>query len=210
MDITTALVSFSIAAALLTITPGLDTALVLRTSAVEGPRRAMLAGAGVVTGVLAWGVIAALGLGAVLAISEIAFRTLQLAGAAYLIWLGVGMLRAAIRPKPQGAATANAPKTPYWFLRGVMTNLLNPKVGVFYMSLLPQFLPAAVPVVPFSVLLAGIHAAMGLVFFATITAATAPFHMALTRTRLPRILDGATGGVLIFFALRLLTDRRAA
>lgn len=61
MDVATALLSFSIAAALLTITPGLDTALVPRTAAVEGPRRAMLAGAGVVTGVLAWGLIAALG-----------------------------------------------------------------------------------------------------------------------------------------------------
>lgn len=210
MDITTALVSFSVAAALLTITPGLDTALVLRTSAVEGARRAMLAGAGVVTGVLVWGLIAALGLGAVLAISEFALRAVQLAGAAYLIWLGVGMLRAAIRPRQQGAAIVNAPRAPNWFLRGVMTNLLNPKVGVFYVSFLPQFLPAGVPVVPFSVLLAGIHAAMGLVFFAAITVATAPFHRALTGTRLPRILDGITGSVLIFFALRLLTDRRVA
>lgn len=208
MDITTALVAFSIAAALLTITPGLDTALVLRTAAVEGPRRAMFAGTGIVTGVLAWGLIAALGLGAVLAVSEIAFRAVQLAGAAYLIWLGWGMLRAAIRPEPRGAATVVAPRAPNWFLRGVMTNLLNPKVGVFYVSFLPQFLPTGVPVVPFSILLAGIHAAMGLVFFAAITAATVPFQRALTGRRLPRVLDGITGSVLIFFALRLLTDRR--
>jgi threonine/homoserine/homoserine lactone efflux protein len=210
MDVTTALVSFSIAAALLTITPGLDTALVLRTAAVEGARRAMLAGAGIVTGVLSWGLIAALGLGAVLAVSEVAFRAVQLAGAAYLIWLGWGMLRAAMRPQPRGHTAVVAPRAPNWFLRGVMTNLLNPKVGVFYVSFLPQFLPAGVPVVPFSVLLASIHAAMGLVFFAAITAATVPFQRALTGPRLPRILDGMTGSVLIFFALRLLTDRRVA
>jgi len=209
MDITTALLGFSLAAALLTVTPGLDTALVLRTAAVEGPRRAMLAGTGVVTGVLAWGLIAALGLGAVLAVSDLAYRLLQLAGAAYLIWLGLGMLRAAARPQAPGLPQVAAPAAPNWFLRGVMTNLLNPKVGVFYLSFLPQFLPAGVPVVPFSVLLAGIHAAMGLVFFAAITAATIPFQRALGGPRLPRILDGVTGSVLIAFALRLVLERRA-
>lgn len=210
MDTTTALLSFSFAAALLTITPGLDTALVLRTSAVEGARRAMLAGAGIVTGVLAWGLIAALGLGAVLAISEFALRAVQLAGAGYLIWLGISMLRAAIRPRQQSVAIPTASRAPNWFLRGVLTNLLNPKVGVFYLSFLPQFLPAGVPIVSFCVLLAGIHATMGLVFFAAITVATVPFHRALTGTRLPRILDGITGSVLIFFALRLLIDRQVA
>lgn len=208
MDVTTALLSFSLAAALLTITPGLDTALVLRTATVEGPRRAMLAGAGVVTGVLAWGLIAALGLGAVLAVSETAYRIVQLAGAAYLIWLGVGMLRGALQPQRQGIGPASSPRAPNWFLRGVLTNLLNPKVGVFYVSFLPQFLPEDVPVVPFSVLLAGIHAVMGLLFFAAITAATVPIQRALTGPRLPRVLDGVTGSVLIFFAIRLLIDRR--
>lgn len=208
MDVTTALLSFSVAAALLTITPGLDTALVLRTATVEGPRRAMLAGAGVVTGVLAWGLIAALGLGAVLAVSESAYRIVQFAGAAYLIWLGVGMLRGAFQPQRQGIEPASSPRAPNWFLRGVLTNLLNPKVGVFYVSFLPQFMPADVPVVPFSVLLASIHAMMGLLFFAAITTATVPLQRALTGPRLPRVLDGITGSVLIFFAIRLLIDRR--
>ena len=113
------------------------------------PPWAMLAGAGVVTGVLAWGLIAALGLGAVLAVSELAYRCLQFAGAAYLIWLGIGMLRGAFRAREPGLPRVMAPSAPNWFLRGVMTNLLNPKVGVFYISFLPQFLPVGVPVVPF-------------------------------------------------------------
>jgi len=211
MDVSTALLGFSLAAALLTVTPGLDTALVLRTAAVEGSRRAMLAGTGVVTGVLAWGLLAALGLGMMLAISELAFRAVQLLGAGYLIWMGLGMLRSALRPvAPAAAASVKPPQAPNWFLRGMLTNLLNPKVGVFYVSFLPQFLPEGVAVVPFSVLLASIHAAMGLVFFATITAATLPLRRALTGPRVPRILDAVTGGVLILFALRLLTERRAA
>ncbi|SDK76344.1 LysE family translocator [Billgrantia gudaonensis] len=211
MDATTALLSFSVAAALLTITPGLDTALVVRTAAVEGARRAMLAGAGVVTGVLAWGVMAALGVGAVLAVSQLAYHLVQVAGAAYLIWLSLGMLRSAFRRQRETVAEAGEwPRAPNWFLRGVMTNLLNPKVGVFYVSFLPQFLPEGVPVVSFSLLLAGIHAAMGLVFFTAITAATMPFLRALSGPRLSRALDGITGAVLILFALRLLVERRVA
>lgn len=210
MDIPTAILGFSLAAGLLTLTPGLDTALVLRTAAVEGPRRAMLAGAGIVTGVLLWGLIAALGLGAVLALSERAYRALQLAGAAYLIWMGIGLLRAAWRPGAIGAPVAQPPRAPNWFLRGVMTNLLNPKVGVFYISFLPQFLPAGVPVVPFGVLLASLHAAMGLAFFAVIAAATVPVRRMFSGPRLPRFLDALTGSVLILFALRLLAERRGA
>lgn len=177
---------------------------------VDGPRQAMLAGGGVVTGVLAWGLIAALGLGALLTVSEIAFRIVQIAGAAYLIWMGIGMLRVAIRPARQGSAHVEAPRAPNWFLRGVMTNLLNPKVGVFYVSFLPLFLPNGVSVVPFSVLLAGIHATTGLVFFATITAATAPFRKLSAGAHFPRVLDGITGSVLILSALRLLADQRTA
>ncbi|WP_417626689.1 LysE family translocator [Pararhodobacter aggregans] len=108
MDITTALLSFSLAAALLTVTPGLDTARVLRTAAGEGPRRAMLAGAGVVTGVLAWGRIAAL----VLAVSERAYRVLRLADGAYLIWLGLGMVRSAARPQMPGCRRSRPRRRP--------------------------------------------------------------------------------------------------
>jgi len=154
----------SLAAALLTLTPGLDTALVLRTAAVEGGRRAMQAGSGIVVGVLAWGVIAAFGLGAVLAVSRTAYAVLQMAGAAYLLWLGLNLLWAARYDRPALPQEAGRDSPPgggrRWFLRGLLTNLLNPKVGVFYVSLLPQFIPADVPVVGFSVLLAGIHAAM--------------------------------------------------
>ncbi|MBP5057471.1 LysE family translocator [Pseudomonas chlororaphis] len=209
MDVTTALLSFSVAAALLTITPGLDTALVLRTAAVEGPLRAMLAGTGIVAGVLAWGLMAALGLGAVLAVSRLAFRAVQIVGAAYLIWMGLGMLRGSFRSaEVTGAATETSVRAPNWFVRGLMTNLLNPKVGVFYVSFLPQFLPAAVPAVPFSMLLTGIHAVLGLIFFTAITTATVPFQRALSGPRMQRVLDRITGVVLILFALLLLFERR--
>ncbi|MEG7168164.1 LysE family transporter, partial [Pseudomonas aeruginosa] len=84
----------------LTLTPGLDTALVLRTAAVEGGRKAMRAGGGIVTGVLIWGLIAALGLGAVLAVSRLAYTLLQIAGAAYLLWLGWKLISGALKSRP--------------------------------------------------------------------------------------------------------------
>ncbi len=215
MDPLSAVLAFSVAAALLTLTPGLDTALVLRTAAVEGPRRAMLAGAGVSTGVLAWGLMAALGLGAVLAVSETAYTLLRIAGALYLLWLGFGMLRAALSAEraQQVAAAANAKGKGTisgrgWFWRGLLTNLLNPKVGVFYISFLPQFTAEGVPVVAFSVGLAAIHAAMGTAWFALLTLATRPVAGLLRRPAVTRTLDGLTGAVLIGFGLRLALERR--
>jgi len=212
MDIATALLSFSIAAGLMTLTPGIDTALVLRTAAVENARNALFAAFGVVIGVLAWGLLAALGLGAVLAVSEIAYRVLQFAGAAYLIWLGARMLLRGARGargaradwRDGDASQSQARRTgARWFVRGLTTNLLNPKVGVFYVSLLPQFMPADVNVVAFSALLAGVHAALSLGWFILLTLAMRPFASALARPGTTRALDGITGTVLVGFGLRL-------
>lgn len=218
MDPLSAVLAFSLAAALLTLTPGLDTALVLRTAAVEGPGQAMLAGAGVSTGVLAWGLMAALGLGAVLAVSETAYLLLRIAGAVYLLWLGFGMLRAALSPERARhlAAMASAKGAGGtggggrgWYWRGLLTNLLNPKVGVFYVSFLPQFAAEGVPVVAFSVGLAAIHATMGIAWFALLTLATRPITGLLKRPAVTRSLDGLTGAVLIGFGLRLALERRS-
>lgn len=215
MDPTAAIIAFSVAAALLTVTPGLDTALVLRTATVEGARQAMAAGAGVVAGVLVWGLLAALGLGAVLAVSHLGYRVLQYAGAAYLFWLGGHMLAGALAgpvklPLVPHADAAGTPRVHMtgWFWRGFLTNMLNPKVGVFYVSFLPQFIPAQVPVVAFSIALAAIHAAMGLVWFAAITAATRPLSNLLHRPAFVRAIDGLTGSVLVAFGIRLALERK--
>src|SRR5258708_12952731 len=104
-----ALLSFMAAAGLLTITPGLDTALVLRTAAVEGPRRAMLAGAGICVGCLAWGLGASVGLGALLAASELAYDILRIVGACYLILLGGKLL---LRPRPSAPGVGESEPAP--------------------------------------------------------------------------------------------------
>jgi len=208
MTVLQALLAFSVAAALLTITPGLDTALVLRTAAVEGGRRAALAGLGIVTGCLAWGAAVALGLGALLEASTLAFDILKWAGAAYLVWLGVGLIL-----KPRERFDLTAPAGPQgsdfdWMRRGFLTNLLNPKVGVFYVSFLPQFLPQGAPAGPFIFLLAALHAVMGLIWFAALIGATRPIAGALQKAAVVRWLDRLTGGVFLAFGVRLALERR--
>lgn len=208
MTVAQTLLAFALAAGLLTITPGLDTALVLRTAAVDGPKRAALAGLGIVAGCLVWGAAVALGLGALLEASQFAFQVLKWAGAAYLVWLGVNLI---LKPRDRfevAGAPAPAGDGLAWMRRGFLTNLLNPKVGVFYVSFLPQFLPKGVAAGPFIFLLAVLHGAMGLVWFVALIAATRPLAGALQRTAVVRWLDRLTGGVFLAFGLRLAFERR--
>jgi threonine/homoserine/homoserine lactone efflux protein len=209
MDAAHAVLAFAVAAGLLTITPGLDTALVLRTAAVEGPRRAMQAAFGIGLGCLAWGAAASVGLGALLAASRIAYDALRLAGALYILWLGGRMVVAAFRPA-QAATTAVAPNpaTHSWLLRGFLTNILNPKVGVFYVTFLPLFIPAQVSVTAFSMLLTSIHVAEGLGWFWLLTSALRPLAKWMARSSVTRALDGITGSVLLAFGVRLFFERR--
>lgn len=209
MTVAQALIAFCIAAGLLTMAPGLDTALVLRTAAAEGPRGAALAGLGIVTGCLTWGIAVAFGLGALLAASQLAFTLLKWAGALYLVWLGLNLI---IKPRSRFGVEPAEP-TPStsgrnWLGRGYLTNLLNPKVGVFYVSFLPQFLPAHVPAAPFILLLAALHALMGLVWFALLIVAMQPIARALKRPAVVRRLDRLTGVVFLSFGVKLALVRQ--
>jgi threonine/homoserine/homoserine lactone efflux protein len=211
-----ALLAFTLAAGLLTITPGIDTALVLRTAAVEGPGRAMLAGAGVCCGCLTWGLLVSVGLGSLLAVSQVAYGILRIAGACYLIFLGSKMLLrkhplASVRGELVSAPVSASPvsaSAPRWFVRGLLTNLLNPKVGVFYVTFLPQFIPANVSVTSFSVLLAAIHATEGILWFSLLTLATRPLSRWLSRASVAQSLDRAMGTLLVGFGFGLLLDSR--
>jgi threonine/homoserine/homoserine lactone efflux protein len=201
------LIAFTLAAALLTVTPGLDTALVLRTAAAEGSRRAFAAGLGICLGCLMWGAVVALGLGVLLAASELAYTILKWAGAAYLIWLGVQLI---VSKRDDFAAAAAGPGTATgtaWLRRGLLTNLLNPKVGAFYVSFLPQFVPSGANVPLTTALLAAIHSLLGLIWFMLLIAATRPIAGALRKPGVIRMLDRLTGGVLLLFGARLALSR---
>jgi threonine/homoserine/homoserine lactone efflux protein len=215
-----ALLAFLIASSLLTITPGLDTALVLRCAALAGPKRAAAAAAGICLGLLTWGLAASIGLGELLKASALAYNVLRIAGACYLIFLGAKLFfRRATCSNPALDAATSDPLTtansipsdsPHrWFLRGLLTNILNPKVGIFYVTFLPLFIPAHVNVILFSLLLAGIHAFEGIIWFAVIIAAVRPLGRWLRNARVAETLDRLTGAIFVAFGLRLLLESRS-
>jgi threonine/homoserine/homoserine lactone efflux protein len=213
MTVGQALLSFTLAAGLLTITPGLDTALVLRTAAVEGRKQAMLAGVGICCGCLLWGVAASFGLSAVLAVSGFAYNLLRIAGAIYLGYLGIKLVIRAFAFTSSNSAVEpvleedEAEDRSVWLKRGLLTNLLNPKIGIFYLSFLPQFIPTGVQVWSFSILLASIHATEGILWFSLLTNATELLSGWLKHRRVVMALDGAMGGIFIAFSLKLAFDK---
>lgn len=211
MTTTQSLLAFVLAAGVLTITPGLDTAMVLRTAAVEGPRRAGFAALGIGIGCLVWGAMVSVGLGALLAASEVAYAVLKWAGAAYLTWLGIGLIRKPRTALASDAAAMTAPARDRawgWLAKGMLTNILNPKVGVFYVTFLPQFVPAGVAVAGYTFLLASVHVVLSILWFALLIGATAPLRRALGRPAVVRAMDRLTGCVFVGFGAKLALSRQ--
>ena len=202
------LLAFVAAAGLLTITPGVDTAMVLRASAAGGPRAGAAAALGIALGLLVWGVGAAFGLTALLAASAMAFTAVKWAGAGYLVFLGVRLLL-----KPKTAPAQAPPDRPERrggsFRRGFLTNILNPKVGVFYVTFLPQFIPHGANLAAFSLVLAGVHVLLTLAWFALLIALTVPLGRALAKPSVARALDRLTGCVFLGFGVKLALTEHA-
>jgi threonine/homoserine/homoserine lactone efflux protein len=211
MTITAALLAFAVAALLLTITPGVDTLLILRTSAIEGRRPAVFATMGIATGCVLWGAAIALGMGALFAAAPLLFEAVKWAGAAYLVWMGLAMLlrprESLVAPSPDGGRSTRSGTAALWFRRGLLTNLLNPKVGIFYLSFLPQFVPAGYAPAPFIFLLACIQMAMGVVWLAGVMAATAPLGRLLARPAIMRRMDRTCGALFVALGARLALTR---
>jgi threonine/homoserine/homoserine lactone efflux protein len=198
-----ALLAFVGAASILNITPGLDTALVLRSAAAGGPRRAAYAAVGIASGCLTWGAAVSIGLGALLAASRLAYTIVRSAGAAYLLWVGFNLI---LHPRERFDTQCDGPESvpPIAFLKqGLLTNMLNPKVGVFYITFLPQFVPEGANVALFSFLLATIHVLLGLIWFAVLISATVPMGRLLRRPPFVKALDRVAGAVFVGFGAKL-------
>lgn len=204
-----AVFAFAIAAGILTLTPGLDTALVLRTAAVEGTSQARLALAGICIGLLIWGTATSLGLTALIAISTVAYNALRMAGACYLVHLGIQMWRREHSFQvSESAPASNGQRVHSWLVRGLLTNLLNPKVGIFYVTLLPQFIPRGASVITFSLLFTSIHVAEGILWLTILTVAVGPLRTWISRRSVVRALDCGTGTVLIGCGVALALEGR--
>lgn len=204
--------AFAGVAALLIVTPGPDTAVVTKNALLHGRRTALGAALGVNTGLLVWTVASAFGLAALVRASAVAFDALKVAGAVYLIWLGIQALRAAHRETPGRAGSQTTSGAPagglFGFRQGVASNLANPKIAVFFTSLLPQFVSHNGPTLWPFLLLGGLFVAMTTAWLSGFAVAASSASAALRRPRVKRTLDRFTGVVLIAFGLRLATEHR--
>jgi threonine/homoserine/homoserine lactone efflux protein len=201
--------SFVLVVGLLTMTPGMDTALILRTAAVGAPRRAWGVVLGIQSGTLGWGVLTSAGVTALLTASRLAYEALRWAGACYLIWMGLSMLWAARHrqsvPPIDAPVVVGNDFVPGW-RRGALTNLLNPKMGAFYVALLPQFIPTGAPTFAFGVLLACVHIILGTAWSAALVVLAHRLRNVLQRPAARQVLDRVTGTVITGFGIRLATS----
>jgi threonine/homoserine/homoserine lactone efflux protein len=187
------------------VTPGQDTALTIRNALAGGRRSGIATAFGVATGQAAWTLATSLGLAALLLASEPAFIALRIAGALYLVWLGIHSLVDAVRGVRQGHRPGSRLPSSKAFRRGLLSNLGNPKMALFFTSLLPQFAPHDASFVQL--------ASLGLLFCITTLAWLSGYALVvarlgdiLRRSRVRRALDAVTGTVLVAFGARLALD----
>jgi threonine/homoserine/homoserine lactone efflux protein len=200
---------FALASTLLIIAPGPDSMLVLRNTLRGGRRAGWVTAGGTVSGLLLWGVAAALGLSALVEASRLGYDILRFAGAAYLIWLGVTSFGLR-RPRSGETPAADGPpaevRRSRAYLNGVVSNLCNPKIGVFFVAFLPGFVPAGDTSLS---LVLGLWFAVETGLWLGLMAWLAARGVGWMRRRsVQRWLERLTGVVLIGFGLRLATETR--
>jgi threonine/homoserine/homoserine lactone efflux protein len=195
------LIPFVVVAVLLTLTPGADTMVVLSHAARYDRHEAQQAVWGVIAGLTVWALAAIAGVSALLAASQTAYDVLRIAGALYLLWLGLQALWSARRaePEPDGSGPERRRRG---FRAGFTSNILNPKVGVFYLSFLPQFIPPGANTVVWGIGLATIHIVTGIVWL-TVVAHLAGKAKDRFGPRFRRWTSAVGGFALLAFGARL-------
>lgn len=199
------LLTFVPVAALLSLTPGAATVLVVHNAARRGRRAALSTTLGNSLGVAVWAVATAVGLAAVVAASAMAFTIVKLCGAAALVYLGI---RALLHACEDPAVEAQPRRARSAFRAGLMTSIANPKLAVFFMALFPQFVPDGEPVLPAAVLMAAVIVALDLVWYSTLAALVARATDAFLRGGWLRRAERLCGGVLVALGLRLALEER--
>ena len=196
----------------LNATPGVDMMLVLASTLKRGVRAGLMTSLGVATGCSVHTLLAAFGLAALLAASAAAFSALKWAGAAYLVWLAIGMFRQAVQGERIVAnapgvmlSSASAPDTGWAaFRRGVLTNALNPKVALFFLALLPQFIAVDAPHKTVAFLFLGAWVIVqGLLFLVAFVLLVAPLRRWSPGRRVRSGLNAAGGSLFVLLAARL-------
>jgi threonine/homoserine/homoserine lactone efflux protein len=210
---TAVLLAFALTATLLILAPGPDSMLVMRNTLRGGRRAGWITACGTMSGLAVWAVAAALGLSELLRVSHVGYDILRLAGAAYLIWLGATSLRSRGGPAAGGAgepAGRPAGRAGGWrvYLNGLLSNLFNPKIGVFFVAFLPGFIPARTSAAAFSLVLGLWFIVETGAWLVALTWMVARGVGWLRGSAAQRWTERVTGVVLIGFGLRLATLSR--
>ena len=198
--------TFAVAGALLVVIPGPDTLVVLRSIVLAGRREATLTSLGVLTGLMIWIVAAAFGLTALLRASHDGYLLLRVAGAAYLLYIGVQALRSRILGHPLETQPPPRSIVGRGYRAGLMTDLLNPKVGVFFVTFFPAFIPRHAPVAAMTAGLGLVFVAETALYFGAILLFVRSLSAWMASERVRRRLNRATGLVLIGFGVRLAVE----
>jgi threonine/homoserine/homoserine lactone efflux protein len=201
-----ALLVFVGVAALLTLTPGPATAMVIRSALRGGCRHALATTCGNSVGILFWGVASAIGVSALVAASEAAFLVLKVGGAVVLVSMGLASLRRG--PRPEELEPVAAPSAARGFRDGLVTCLANVKAAVFFVALFPQFVPSGAPMLPTALAMCLLIVAFDLVWYSTLALAVTRVRGAFVAGRWPGRLERLTGGVLVGLGLRLALESR--
>jgi len=202
------LLVFAGIAAVLTVTPGADTALVTRNAISRGRSAGFATTLGISLGCLIHSIASALGLSVILARSAEAYQIVKIAGAIYLVYIGIRGIWGAWKPAAAQDTAASAAGRRRSFVEGLFTNLLNPKVALFYLTFLPQFIKPGENVLAKSMLLASIHIIMGLSWLSLYTLFLGRMKHVLSRSNVKRNLEAVTGTLLLALGTRLAFEKR--
>lgn len=199
--------AFSAIALVVTITPGADTMLVVRSTLARGAKGGILSTAGILSGGMVQGAFAAFGLSTVLLRSAELYSAVKFLGALYLIYLGIKSLIAASRNEDEESRPSLKSKRSA-FLEGFVTNALNPKVALFYAAFLPQFIAPTDPLIAKTALLIGIHYSMGLVWLTGVTLAVGHAAKSFRVSRIKRVLEGIAGVIFVGLGAKLAIEHQ--
>jgi threonine/homoserine/homoserine lactone efflux protein len=197
----TKIAAFAVMSLIVTVTPGPDSLLVLRSSLLSGRHTGARVAAGAASGSLAWGLFSAAGLTALLAASAQAYRAVQLAGACYLVFLGIRGWRATA-----DHASARPQRSP-GFRAGLLSNLLNPKVGLFFLAVMPQFIPHHAPVTSYTLAFAATDAVIAGAWLAAVAWISGQARTLLDRPRVRTALDRAAGTALVALGVKVAAEQ---
>ena len=202
-----AILSYTTAVILLTVTPGVDTAIIVQSCFAKDRKSPTLAAMGILFGCAVWGILVALGLGAIIISSQELYFILKSIGAAYLIWLGINALIRVWQVNRSETVTSS-PEMENFLRKGFFANLLNPKVGLFYISLLPQFIPASANVVAYSMMLVLMHIILSAIWFWLVIKTISKSRTKVEISKGSKIVDILSGIAFIGFGVKLLAFTR--